>query len=134
MKTTRSIFAKWRGWAAGLKRQTFALYLAYKNPRVPWYAKVFGALVVAYALSPVDLIPDFIPVLGYLDDLILLPIGIALTVRMIPKDIMQESLLKAETILRNKKSKNWVTGIVVILIWIFVGVLVTAGVVRKGAD
>ena len=101
---------------------------------MPWYAKVFGALVVAYALSPVDLIPDFIPVLGYLDDLILLPIGIALTVRMIPKDIMQESLLKAETILRNKKSKNWVTGIVVILIWIFVGVLVTAGVVRKGAD
>jgi uncharacterized membrane protein YkvA (DUF1232 family) len=72
-------------WAGRLKAETYALYLAYKDPRVPWYARLFAACVVGYAFSPIDLIPDPIPVLGYLDDLVLIPLGIALAVRMIPR-------------------------------------------------
>ena len=124
----------WREWAAGLKRQTYALYLAYKDPRVPWYAKLFGALVVAYALSPIDLIPDFIPVLGYLDDLILIPLGIALTVKMIPREIWLECKAKAQSEMMAKNRKNWVAGIIVILVWILVCALVVVIVLRKVAD
>jgi uncharacterized membrane protein YkvA (DUF1232 family) len=68
----------------------YAIYLAYKDPRVPWYAKLLATCVVAYALSPVDLIPDFIPILGYLDDLILVPLGIYLVIKMIPDEVMAE--------------------------------------------
>ena len=89
--------------------------------------------MVAYALSPVDLIPDFIPVLGYLDDLILLPLGIALTVKMIPKEIMQECLAKAQEISKEKR-KNWIAGTIVILIWIFVCALVAVVVFKKVSD
>ncbi len=78
------------GKAEQLKTDTYALYLAYKDPRVPWYAKVFVAITVAYALSPIDLIPDFIPVLGYLDDLIIIPVAIYLSLKMIPKEILEE--------------------------------------------
>jgi uncharacterized membrane protein YkvA (DUF1232 family) len=78
-----------------LKRETYALYLAARHPRTPWYAKLFVAGVVAYALSPIDLIPDFIPVLGYLDDLILVPLGIALAIRMIPSDVLAECRARA---------------------------------------
>ena len=127
----RSLFTKWHRWASELKRQTYALYLAYKDPRVPWYAKVFGALVVAYAFSPVDIIPDFIPVLGYLDDLLLLPLGIAVTVRMIPKEVMRECLIKAQLKLSEKKHKNWIAGAIVILIWIFACVLAAVVVLKK---
>ena len=134
MKRLKSVFKNWREWAVELKRQTFALYLAYKDPRVPWYAKLFGALVVAYALSPVDLIPDFIPVIGYLDDLILIPLGIALTVRMIPKEIMQECRAKAQSEMMVKKRKNWVAGSIVIFIWLFAFVLVAVIVLRKVVD
>ena len=134
MKRLKSVIKNWREWAVELKRQTFALYLAYKDPRVPWYAKLFGALVVAYALSPVDLIPDFIPVIGYLDDLILIPLGIALTVRMIPKEIMQECRAKAQSEMMVKKRKNWVAGSIVIFIWLFAFVLVAVIVLRKVVD
>jgi uncharacterized membrane protein YkvA (DUF1232 family) len=82
------MFAGWRRRAEDLRRDVMALYFACRDPRVPWYAKAFMALLVAYALSPIDLIPDFIPVLGYLDELILLPLGVLLAVRMIPADIL----------------------------------------------
>ena len=75
---------RWRGWARRVKRETYALALAYRDPRTPWYARAVAAIVVAYAFSPLDLIPDVIPVLGYLDDLILVPLGILLAVRLIP--------------------------------------------------
>jgi uncharacterized membrane protein YkvA (DUF1232 family) len=71
-------------WAGTLKRDVHALYLASRDPRVPWYAKAIGIAVAAYAASPIDLIPDFIPVIGYLDDLIIVPLGIALVIRLIP--------------------------------------------------
>jgi uncharacterized membrane protein YkvA (DUF1232 family) len=79
-----------------LKRDTFALYLAVRDPRTPWYAKAVGAAVVAYALSPLDLIPDFIPVIGLLDDLIVVPIGIALALKLIPELVMSECRERAQ--------------------------------------
>jgi len=79
-----------RRWARGLKRDTYAQYLACCDPRVPWYAEALAAAVVAYALSPIDLIPDVIPVLGYLDDLLLVPLGLALALRLIPAPVLAE--------------------------------------------
>jgi len=73
-----------------LKNETYALYLAFKDPRVPWYAKVLIAAIVSYTLSPIDLIPDFIPVIGYADDLILVPAGIYLVLKMIPEEVLEE--------------------------------------------
>jgi uncharacterized membrane protein YkvA (DUF1232 family) len=78
-----------------LKNELAALYLAYRDPRTPWYAKVAAILVIAYALSPIDLIPDFIPVLGYLDDLIIVPLGIFIAIKLIPADIMASAREKA---------------------------------------
>jgi uncharacterized membrane protein YkvA (DUF1232 family) len=80
----------WRDWARLIKRDAHAVYLAARDPRVPWYVKALALAVAAYAASPIDLIPDFIPVLGYLDDLIIVPLGIALVVRLIPPGIMEE--------------------------------------------
>lgn len=82
------MFARLKHWARVLRRDTHAIYLAARDPRVPWYAKALALAIAAYALSPIDLIPDFIPVLGYLDDLIIVPLGIALVVRLIPSDVM----------------------------------------------
>ena len=101
-----------------LKKEIGSLYLAYKRRDVPWYAKVVVLLVVGYALSPIDIIPDFIPVLGYLDDLILIPIGVAFAIRLIPKDIMNECREQSENIFKDGKPKNWVAGGIIIFIWI----------------
>src|SRR5262252_568770 len=81
---------RWKEWARTIKRDVHALYLAGRDPRVPWYAKVLALAVAGYALSPIDLIPDFIPVIGYLDDLIIVPIGILLVVRLVPAEVMAE--------------------------------------------
>jgi uncharacterized membrane protein YkvA (DUF1232 family) len=106
----------WKKWARSLKTNTYALYLASRDPRVPWLAKVIVALVVAYALSPIDLIPDFIPVIGYLDDLLLLPIGIWLAIRMIPEAAWKECKLSAHQAVI-ELPKNWRAGAVIIFIW-----------------
>ena len=79
-----------KAWARGLKRDVHAVYLAARDPRTPWYARAAAMLVAAYALSPIDLIPDFIPILGYLDDLLIVPLGIFLVVRLIPADVLEE--------------------------------------------
>ena len=81
---------RWKIWARTIKRDAHALYLAARDPRVPWYAKALAILVAAYAASPIDLIPDFIPIIGYLDDLIIVPLGIALVIRLVPPEIMAE--------------------------------------------
>ena len=104
--------------SAILKCDTLALMFAYKDVRTPWYAKGFAALVVAYAFSPIDLIPDFIPVLGYLDDLILVPAGIALSLKMIPRVVMVDARLRAERHMCDRKSTNWWMAAVIILTWI----------------
>jgi len=88
-------FGRWKERIKDLKSQVYALYLAYRDPRVSWFAKAFGAMVLAYALSPIDLIPDFIPVIGYLDDIVLIPLGIMIAMKMIPKEIMEECKRKA---------------------------------------
>jgi uncharacterized membrane protein YkvA (DUF1232 family) len=106
-----------REWARLLKRDTYALYLAARDPRTPWYVKALAAVVVAYAFSPLDLIPDFIPVLGYLDDLIIVPAGILLAVKLIPDHLMRE--FRAEAIRREKPTSR--AGMVaIVLIWLTV--------------
>lgn len=103
-----------------LKRETLALYLAARDPRTPWYAKVLAVAIVAYALSPVDLIPDFIPVLGYLDELVLIPAGIALVVRLIPREAMEDAHARAGDVLdRAKKTAIW-AAVVIVAIWALV--------------
>jgi uncharacterized membrane protein YkvA (DUF1232 family) len=108
----------WKSKSNHLKSEIIALYLAYKHPRTPWYAKVLAGLIIGYALSPIDLIPDFIPVVGYLDDLIIVPLGIALLIKIIPRDILEESRAKAQSDILNKKPKNWVAAIIIVLIWL----------------
>lgn len=108
---------KIKAWAKNLKKQTFVLYFAYKDDRVPWYAKIFTACVVAYAFSPIDLIPDFIPILSYLDDIILVPLGIMLALKMIPKNVIIDCQIKAEEKMNNGKPKNWIVGSLIVLLW-----------------
>src|SRR5215468_413091 len=89
-----------------LKREVYALYLAARHPQTPWYAKLFVAGVVAYAFSPIDLIPDFIPVLGYVDDLILIPIGIAVAIKLVPPHVLAECRARAEEVIASGKPVN----------------------------
>lgn len=103
--------------AKALRNETLALYIACRRKDVSWYAKVIGAVVVGYALSPIDLIPDFIPLLGYLDDLFIIPAGILLVRKMIPQNIMEECRTQAEETFKNKSLKNNTAGIMIILIW-----------------
>jgi uncharacterized membrane protein YkvA (DUF1232 family) len=108
----------WKTKSAQLKNEIYALYLTYQHPRTPWYAKVLAALILGYALSPIDLIPDFIPVIGYLDDLIIVPAGIALLIRIIPRDILDECRAKARSDLLDRKPKNWIAAIIIVSIWL----------------
>ena len=118
---------KWKAIAHKLKAEVYALYLAYKDPRTPWYAKVIAAIVVGYAFSPIDLIPDPIPILGYLDDLLLVPLGVFIVVKMIPALVMEESREKAKALMAQGKPVNRLAAVVIVLIWI--GFAVLAGVV-----
>jgi len=101
-----------------LKTETYALYYAARDPRTPWYAKLLVAGIVAYALSPIDLIPDFIPVIGYLDDLILLPLGIFWAIKLIPPAVLTECRARAQTNLAHRKPVSWIAALVIICIWI----------------
>lgn len=102
-----------------LKTETYVLYLAYRDPRVAWYAKAFIFVIAAYALSPVDLIPDFIPVLGYIDDLIILPVGVFLALKMVPKEVLEDCRKKADTEPIAGKAK-WIAALIIILVWLLV--------------
>jgi uncharacterized membrane protein YkvA (DUF1232 family) len=110
-----------KAWARTIKRDVVALWLAARDRRVPWYAKALAAMVAAYALSPIDLIPDFIPVLGYLDDLIIVPLGISLTVRLIPPPVMED--LRAQAAAR-ERPRSTAGLIAVVLVWIVAGVAI----------
>ena len=107
--------ARIRQWAGEVTRDVVALWIAARDPRTPWQAKVMAGIVAAYALSPVDLIPDFIPVLGYLDDVILVPLGILLVVRMIPPGLMEE--FRAEAARRSERPASRVGMIGVFAVW-----------------
>jgi uncharacterized membrane protein YkvA (DUF1232 family) len=114
--------------ARDLKTETIALYLAARHPDTPWYAKLLVAGIAAYALSPIDLIPDFIPILGYLDDLILIPLGIVLAVRMIPPPILQECRARARDIIARGRPVSRIAGAVIVVLWIGLGALCAAWV------
>ena len=116
--------------AEQLKIEAYALYFACRDPRVPWYARVFTGCVVGYAFSPIDLIPDFIPIIGYLDDLILVPLGIKVALSMIPVNIMIESREKAQEIIRQGKPVNRIAAIIIISIWILLAASAIALLIR----
>jgi uncharacterized membrane protein YkvA (DUF1232 family) len=118
--------ARARRWAGIVARDVVALYLAGRDPRVPWYAKAVAAAVAAYALSPIDLIPDFVPILGYLDDVLIVPLGIMLAVKLIPSDLMVEFRDEAARMKDRPASRRgavfviaiWI-GAAVLLLWLF---------------
>ena len=120
------MLARLRHWAGLIKRDVLALWLASRDPRTPWHAKLVALCVAAYALSPIDLIPDFIPVLGYLDDLVLVPLGILLAVRLVPQPLIQELRREAEARAHRPVSRGgalavialWLLG-AALLLWAF---------------
>ncbi len=107
-----------KDWARRMKRDTLALYLASRDPRVPWHAKAMAMATAAYAFSPIDFIPDFVPVLGYVDDLILLPLLIALTIRLVPREILAELRIEADHRLTNARPRSAAGAAVIVLIWL----------------
>jgi len=109
--------------ARQLKQEVQAIAIAARDPRTPWYAKALVFFVVAHTLSPIDLIPDFIPVLGYLDDLVLVPLGITLVLRMIPKTVLAEYREKAQTLMEEGRPTNWTAAGIIIALWIASAVL-----------
>ncbi|MDO9108009.1 MAG: DUF1232 domain-containing protein [Coriobacteriia bacterium] len=116
--------------ARRLKRDTFALYLAARHRDTPWYAKAVAAGVAAYALSPIDLIPDFIPVLGYLDDLLLLPVGIALSIRLIPDHVLEECRARADEVFADGRPVSRAAAAAILSLWILGAFLLTVVLMR----
>jgi uncharacterized membrane protein YkvA (DUF1232 family) len=124
------VIGRWKQRARELKTETYAIYLAYKDPRTPWYARLFAACVVGYAFSPIDLVPDPIPVLGYLDDLVLVPLGIAIALKMIPSPVMTECRDKAQSAMSQGQPTNWVAAAIIVTIWLLLAALAIVVVVR----
>ena len=108
----------WKRRARRLSAQTYALYLAYRHPRTPWYAKVFAALMVGYVFSPIDPIPDFIPGVGLLDEMVVVPIGVLIAVKMIPREVMEECQEKARVVTEGEKPVSRVAAVVVVAVWL----------------
>jgi uncharacterized membrane protein YkvA (DUF1232 family) len=125
-----------RAWARRVKRDAMMLWFARSHPATPWYAKAMGAFVVAYALSPIDLIPDFIPVLGYVDDVVLLPILIWLTVRMLPPEALADSRQKAEQWMEERGAKPRSVGgaVAIVVIWAVLAVVVSLWAIQALSD
>lgn len=131
--TTVTLLNRLKDRARQLRREIHAVYLAARDPRTPWVAKAVAAVVVGYAFSPVDLIPDFVPVLGYLDDLVLLPIGIALVLRLVPQDVMADARAAAERAALEGTPVNRTAAVVIVLIWLALavgGAVLVAGLLR----
>jgi uncharacterized membrane protein YkvA (DUF1232 family) len=120
----------WKERVQALKKETFTLYFACRHPAVPWYAKASALIVVGYALSPIDLIPDFIPVLGYLDDLVLVPLGIMLVIRMIPADALAECRRQSEEMVGRVTRAGRIAAAVIVAIWIMTAAFLIWLVVR----
>jgi uncharacterized membrane protein YkvA (DUF1232 family) len=127
------LLENWKRRARQLKIEVYALYLAYRDPRVPLFARIFAACVVAYAFSPIDLIPDFIPIVGHLDDLVLVPLGVWLSLKMIPREVMSEYREKAQAIIQQGKPINRVAAIVIVGVWLLLAALAIALIVKLTA-
>ena len=108
----------WKRWARQLSGYTYTLYLAYRHPQTPWYAKVFAALIVGYVFSPIDPIPDFIPVVGLVDEMVVVPIGILIAAKMIPEDVFAECREKAREVAEGEKPVSRVAAVVVVAVWL----------------
>jgi uncharacterized membrane protein YkvA (DUF1232 family) len=108
----------WKRWARRLSAQTYALYLAYRHPKTPWYAKALTALIVGYVFSPMDPIPDFIPVVGLLDEMVVVPIGVLLAAKMIPPDVFEECREKAREVAEGEKPVSRVAAVVIVAVWV----------------
>ncbi len=113
----------WKRRAKQLKTEVYALYLAYRDPRTPWYARLWAAGVVAYAFSPIDLIPDFVPVLGYLDDLLIVPLGIVVALKLIPAGVMTECRARAQAAMSAGRPMNRWGAVLIIAIWVLLAAL-----------
>ena len=121
--TDNSMWARLKNWARTMKRDVLALYLAGRDPRVPWYAKAMALTTAAYAFSPIDLIPDFIPVLGYVDELFILPLFIWITVRLVPVDVMSELRGEADRRLSDELPRSIAGAVIIGLIWLSIAAL-----------
>ena len=108
----------WKQRARQLSAQSYALYLAYRHPNTPWYAKVFAALIVGYVFSPIDPIPDFIPGVGLLDEMVVVPIGVLIAAKLIPREVMEECQEKAREVAEGEKPVNRVAAVVVVGVWL----------------
>jgi uncharacterized membrane protein YkvA (DUF1232 family) len=126
MEQKPSLTQAWKQRARALKREVYAVYLAMRDPRTPWVARLLAGFVVAYAFSPIDLIPDPVPVLGYLDDLLLVPLGIVLVLKLIPAQVMADCRQRALEEQGMKKPVSWVGAAIVILLWVVAVGLVAA--------
>jgi len=124
LSSLMSIFKTIRQWASRIKRDAVTLWFAYRHPGTPWFAKALAAFVVAYALSPIDLIPDFIPVLGYLDDALLLPGLIWLNIRLIPVNVLEECRARADTWMKEQgaKPQSMAGAVLIVAIWIAIAI------------
>lgn len=112
------MFARVKRWAKNIRRDTYAIGLVARDPRVPWYTKALAIVVAGYAFSPLDLIPDFIPVIGFVDDVILVPLGIVLVIKMVPAEILQEHRAHADRAMA--LPKNRIGAVVIVCIWVAV--------------
>ncbi|HEY9396994.1 MAG TPA: YkvA family protein [Burkholderiales bacterium] len=121
---------KLRDHAQRLKRETMALYFAARDPATPWYAKAFVAFVVAYALSPIDPIPDFIPVLGFVDEIILLPFALAFAIRLIPPSVMEAARIRASEEISGQRPRSYTAAVVIVMLWI-TAIVLTSWVVYR---
>src|SRR6267142_579979 len=117
--------------ARHLKSETLVLWFAARHPSTPWYAKLLIAGIAAYALSPIDLIPDFVPVLGYVDDLILIPLGIVLAIRMVPPPILEECRARAQKLIASGRPVSRIAAAVIVAVWIASGALCAVWAYRK---
>jgi len=124
---------RWKRWARSLKLEAYTLYLACKDSRLPWHAKAFAALVAGYAFSPIDLIPDPIPVLGYLDDLLLVPLGVLVARQMVPKPILDECRERAQVLVQQGKPVNRTAAVIIVALWVLAVAALIQFMVRKAS-
>src|SRR5215204_916673 len=113
----------WKRRAKQLKAETYALYLAYKDPRVPWYAKAFAALLVGYVFSPIDSIPDFIPVVGLLDEMVVVPVGVFIAMKLIPVEVFAECKERTRGVEKGEKPVGRVAAVVIVAMWLLCAAL-----------
>lgn len=133
VSTSMSVNGKLKAWAERVRSDGVTLWFAAGHPRVPWAAKALGVFVVAYALSPIDLIPDFIPVLGYLDEVLLLPGLIWLAIQLLPPDVLAESRIRADERMQTEKAKpvSRAGAVLIVLLWVMAGAATVLCLLRR---